>query len=187
MCWSVSFARWAIADTEFTDDISNTGGRIHLLQRRIFVWREHQCVYSFRTGAHGHSTTPSLLYSYDMVMFPARRVRTLNRPPHLTNLLNYANAGGRGLYKLISASTGSIPLAITISLFLPVANWSPESGLSHPRSWSRPPSTPRLLRRGNASPVAAECRWLRTTYGQIQISHAPSRFQWRSFRRHSPG
>jgi hypothetical protein len=85
-----------VADSEFTDDNGTTGGRIHLYLGLI--------VGNNLPGAEINSNTPletalmtdpKFLDSYDMVMFPCRGGPYPQSNTTLTNLLNYANSGGR--------------------------------------------------------------------------------------------
>lgn len=112
-----------ISDTEFTDDTGsvNPGGHIHL-----YLGDEN-------SGAEISSATPSentlttnsaLMSSYDMVMFPSQdypvKAETSTK---LTNVADYANAGGR-LYATDESYVWLDPDPPYDAQFPPVANWT---------------------------------------------------------------
>ena len=113
-----------IADSEFTDDTgtTNPGGRIHLYQG---------------TGSGGAFISPSTpldstltgdsskLNSYDMAMFPCQGGPYVQSTTALSNMLNFANAGGRifGSHFSYVWLDQDYPYD---SQFPPVANWHPE-------------------------------------------------------------
>jgi len=113
-----------IADSEFTDDTgtTNPGGHIHLYQG------------SGQGGAFISTSTPldtnltassSKLNSYDMVMFPCQGAPYIQTDSALSNMLNFANAGGRifGTHFSYVWLDSDYPYD---SQFPPVANWQPE-------------------------------------------------------------
>jgi hypothetical protein len=112
-----------IADTEFTDDTGSTnpGGHIHLYQG------------SASTGAYITPSTPSdtaltgnmsTLNGYDMVMFPCQGRPDPEADTALSNMVNYANAGGR-VFTTHFSYVWLDPNAPYNSPFPPVANWDP--------------------------------------------------------------
>lgn len=117
------FHDMGIADTEFTDDngVVNPGGRIHLYKGMS------------SPGADIGSTTPNesvlvssatLLENYDVVMFPCQGGPTAKNSTELSNVLNYANSGGR-IFTTHYSYDWLNPGAPYDSPFPPVANWSP--------------------------------------------------------------
>ena len=112
-----------IADSEFTDDNDTTsGGRIHLYKG------------SESPGAEISANTPSetalmdaanTLNGYDMVMFPCQgSPNGQATQTAATNLLNYANAGGR-VFATHHSYVWLDPVSPYDSQFPPVANWDP--------------------------------------------------------------
>jgi hypothetical protein len=112
-----------IADSEFTDDngTTNAGGRIHLYKA------------SGNPGAEINASTPTdtallsntaTLNGYDMVMFPCQGSPFVQSNTALTNVLNYANAGGR-VFTTHYSYVWLDPDAPFNSQFPPVADWDP--------------------------------------------------------------
>jgi hypothetical protein len=83
-----------ISDAEFTDDtgIVNPAGRIHLYAGAGYPGAVISASTPSETTLTGN---PSLLNSYDMVMFPCQGAEYLQPSGALGNLVNYANSGGR--------------------------------------------------------------------------------------------
>ncbi len=120
------FRKMGIADTEFTDDnVSvNPAGHIHLYKG------------SGVPGAEINGSTPSetalmtsstLMSGYDVIMFPCQG-SPLNQatPAGASNLLSYANSGGR-VFTTHYSYAWLEPAAPYNSRFPPVANWVPET------------------------------------------------------------
>jgi hypothetical protein len=112
-----------ISDSEFTDDNGtvNPGGHIHLYQG------------DGNPGASISPSTPSdtvltgdvpTLNSYDMVMFPCQGGSYIQSDTALSNILNFANAGGR-IFTTHYSFIWLDPDAPYNSKFPPVANWHP--------------------------------------------------------------
>jgi hypothetical protein len=111
-----------IADTEFTDDNGtvNPGGHIHLYRG------------DGSSGAYINTSTPwessltgssAALDNYDMVMFPCQGGQYVQSSGQLSNLENYANAGGRLFtthFSYVYLDSGSP----TYAQFAPVADWT---------------------------------------------------------------
>jgi hypothetical protein len=92
------FRHMGIADTEFTDDNGavNPGGRIHLYKGSGNPGADISPSTPSQTTLMGTATDSSLLNSYDMVMFPCQGTPSAQSTAvAATNLVNYANAGGR--------------------------------------------------------------------------------------------
>jgi hypothetical protein len=115
------FRQMGIADTEFTDDNGtvNPGGRIHLYKG------------SGNPGVEINSSTPAetvlmtnstLLNGYDMVMFPCQGGPYDKTAAAQSNLLNYANAGGR-VFTTHYSYVWLDPNSPYDSQFPAVANW----------------------------------------------------------------
>jgi len=113
-----------MSDTEFTDDNQtvNPGGYFHFYRG------------SSSPGADINASTPSentlmasasTLNGYDMVMFPCQgNPSDQATATGATNILNYANAGGR-IFTTHYSYAWLYPGAPYDSQFAPVANWSP--------------------------------------------------------------
>jgi len=120
------FHDMGIADTEFTDDngTTNVGGRIHLYQGSGSPGAYINASTPSQTVLMGTPTNSSLMNSYDMVMLPCQgSPNGQSTPTAETNLLNYANAGGRVFtthYSYVWLDPGS-PYD---SQFPPVADWN---------------------------------------------------------------
>lgn len=113
-----------IADSEFTDDTgaTNPGGHIHLYQG------------SGQGGAFISTSTPldtnltgnsSVLNSYDVVMFPCQGAPYIQSDSAVSNIVNFANAGGR-IFGTHFSYVWLDPTYPYNSQFPPVANWQPE-------------------------------------------------------------
>jgi hypothetical protein len=114
-----------ISDSEFTDDNQtvNSGGYVHLYKG------------SSSAGAEINSTTPSeaalmggtsatALNAYDMVMFPCQGgAASQATPTGATNLLNFAEAGGR-IFATHFSYAWLDPAAPYSAQFGNVANWT---------------------------------------------------------------
>ncbi len=118
-----------IADTEFTDDTGsvNPGGHIHL-------YRGAGGVNNAGAGAEISASTPSettltqnsaVLNGYDMAMFPCQGSSSSTyqkSPAELSNVLDFANAGGR-VFATHYSYVWLDPDSPYDSLFPAVANW----------------------------------------------------------------
>lgn len=112
-----------IADTEFTDDNGgvNAAGHIHLYRGAA------------NSGAEINASTPgqgvlmnssTLMNSYDVLMFPCQGTAANQATATgATNLLNYANAGGR-IFATHFSYAWLDPASPYYSQFPPVVNWS---------------------------------------------------------------
>ena len=92
------FRNMGIADTEFTDDSGtvNPGGRIHFYKGSGSSGAVIGSSTPSQTTLMGTATDSSLLNSYDVVMFPCQGTPSgQTTAAAATNLVNYANAGGR--------------------------------------------------------------------------------------------
>jgi len=112
-----------IADSEFTDDngTTNPGGRIHLYQGSGSSGASISPSTPLDTTLTGNSAT---LGGYDLVMFPCQGGPYPQSNAALSNILNFANAGGR----IFSTHYSYVWLdqnAPYNSQFPPVANWTP--------------------------------------------------------------
>src|ERR1035438_1202703 len=119
------FHDMGIADTEFTDDNGTTdpGGRIHLYKGSASSGATINGSTPTETTLMGTPTDSSLLNSYDMVMFPCQGTPGGQATPTAaTNLLNYANSGGR-VFTTHFSYAWLDPDAPYSSQFPPVANW----------------------------------------------------------------
>ena len=113
-----------IADSEFTDDIgtTNPGGHIHLYQGSGLPGAFISPSTPLDTALTGDS---SKLSSYDMAMFPCQGAPYIQSSTALSNLVNFANAGGR-VFGSHFAYVWLDPDSPYYSQFPPVANWQPE-------------------------------------------------------------
>lgn len=128
------FHDMGIADTEFTDDngTTNPGGRIHLYQGSGSSGATINPLTPSQTTLMGSATNSSLMNSYDMVMFPCQGEPTDQATaPAETNLLNYANAGGR-VFTTHYSYVWLDPSDPYDSQFPPVANWDPVQAAPSP-------------------------------------------------------
>lgn len=119
-----------ISDSEFTDDTGtvNPGGRIHLYQG---------------SGAGGEFITPSTpldtaltedkktLNGYDVVMFPCQGAAYVQDSTALSNIMDYANVGGR-VFTTHYSYVWLDPDKPYYSPFPPVANWHPDEDYPTP-------------------------------------------------------
>jgi hypothetical protein len=154
-----------IAPTEFTDDNGtvNSGGHIHLYRG------------TSATGAEINASTPSqstlmtsssLMNQYDMVMFPCQgNAAAQATATGATNLLNFANTGGR-VFATHFSYAWLDPNSPYSSLFPPVANWNINQ--------ATPPDGTATVNTGFTD-GAIMSQWLQnagasTAPGQIQIS-----------------
>ena len=111
-----------ISSTEFTDDTGtvNPGGHIHLYQGGGSPGAYITTSTPAESALTGDSAT---LNSYDMVMFPCQGGQYVQASAPLSNLLNYANAGGR-LFTTHFSYVYLDPDAPMDAQFPPVANWT---------------------------------------------------------------
>lgn len=119
-----------IAPTEFTDDNGtvNPGGHIHLYKG------------SSASGAEINASTPSestlmsnagTVNNYDVLMFPCQgNANDQATPTGATNLLNFANGGGR-VFATHFSYAWLDPNSPYDSQFPPVANWVGDTDLSN--------------------------------------------------------
>ena len=126
-----------IADTEFTDDNGTGGGRIHLYEGAGGTGYDGGAAAG---GAVINSSTPSetaltgdsaTLNSYDMVMFPCQGAPVAKDPSAITNLVDFANAGGR-IFATHYSYVWLNPASPFDSQFPAVANWEAEGTLQIP-------------------------------------------------------
>jgi Bacterial Ig-like domain (group 3) len=111
-----------ISSTEFTDDTGaiNPGGHIHLYQGGGSPGAYMTTSTPAESALTGDSAT---LNGYDMVMFPCQGGQYVQASAPLSNLLNYANAGGR----LFTTHFSYVYLDADAPMdaqFPPVANWT---------------------------------------------------------------
>ncbi|MGD0858639.1 MAG: Ig-like domain repeat protein [Terracidiphilus sp.] len=126
------FHDMGIADTEVTDDngVVNPGGRIHLYLGSGAPGAQISPSTPSQTVLMGTATDSSLMNSYDMVMFPCQgEPNGQATPVAATNLLNYANAGGR-VFTTHYSYAWLDPNTPYDSQFPPVADWYP--GMAFP-------------------------------------------------------
>ncbi len=156
-----------IADTEFTDDNQtvNPGGRIHLY------------LGSDAPGAEINASTPSesalmknaaTMNSYDVLMFPCQGGSdNQSTPAGATNLLSYANSGGR-VFATHFSYAWLDPADPYDSLFPPVVNWD------HDLNYFGPDPGAATINTGFTD-GATLAQWLlnagaSAAYGQVQLS-----------------
>jgi hypothetical protein len=119
-----------VADSEFTDDTgtTNPGGHIHLYQGSGSGYQG-----SLSGGAYISPSTPldtaltgdaAKINSYDMVMFPCQGGPYYQTDAALSNVVNFANAGGR-VFSTHFSYVWLDPDSPWNSQFPPVANWDP--------------------------------------------------------------
>ncbi len=111
-----------IANTEFTDDNGtvNLGGHIHLYRGGGNPGAEINSATPTESALTGNPTT---LSNYDMVMFPCQGGQYVQASGPLTNLMDYANAGGR-LFTTHYSYVYLDPNPPMDAQFAPVANWT---------------------------------------------------------------
>ena len=119
-----------IANSEFTDDngTTNVGGRIHLYKGNGSPGAYITASTPVDTMLTGNAAT---MNSYDVVMFPCQGGAYLQSATAQTNLLNYANAGGR-VFATHFSYAWLDPNAPFYSQFPPVANWLPQQAYPSP-------------------------------------------------------
>jgi hypothetical protein len=115
----------------------------------------------------GTPTDSSLLYSYDMVMFPCQGGAHAQPTTELTNLFNYANAGGR-VFTTHYSFDRLDPNSPYDSLFPPVANWDTDQAYPTPDPGIATVNTSFI-------DGATLAQWLHdvgasTTYGQVTLN-----------------
>jgi hypothetical protein len=154
-----------IADTEFTDDNGTTGGRIHLYKGSDSPGANINGSTPTETTLMGTPTDASLLNSYDMVMFPCQGTPAGQATATAaTNLLNYANAGGR-VFATHYSYAWLNPASPYFSQFPPVANWVTDTSFADGVATINT----------NFTDGAALAQWLQnagasTTYGQVALN-----------------
>jgi hypothetical protein len=157
-----------IADSEFTDDNGTSGGRIHLYKGSASSGSTITAINAStptETTLMGTPTNSTLLNSYDVVMFPCQGgAAGQATPTAATNLLNYANSGGR-VFATHYSYAWLNPASPYNSLFPPVANWVADNT---PADGTGTINT-------NFNDGAALAQWLKnsgasTTYGQVAFN-----------------
>jgi hypothetical protein len=115
-----------IADTEFTDDNGsvNPDGHIHLYKGVYSPGADINASTPSESVLMGTATDSTLLDSYDLVMFPCQGTPRTQTATALTNLLNYANTGGR-VFTTHYSYDRLDPASPYNSQFPPVVNWAP--------------------------------------------------------------
>jgi hypothetical protein len=115
-----------IADTEFTDDNGsvNPGGHIHLYKGIYSPGADINASTPSESVLMGTQTDSTVLDSYDLVMFPCQGTPRTQTTTTLTNLLNYANTGGR-VFTTHYSYDRLDPNSPYNSQFPPVVNWAP--------------------------------------------------------------
>ncbi|MGH9607325.1 MAG: Ig-like domain repeat protein [Terracidiphilus sp.] len=124
-----------IDPAEFTDDSGtvNPGGHIHFYVGSGGGGTGGGAAISSSTPSETALTeNPATLNSYDMVMFPCQGSDYVKSPAALTDILNFANAGGR-IFTTHYSYVWLDPAGPYDSDFPPVANWdvrqrAPEGG-----------------------------------------------------------
>ena len=155
-----------IAPTEFTDDSGtvNPGGHIHLYKGTSAAG---EVINASTPSQSTLMTSSSLMNQYDMVMFPCQgNPDSQATTTGATNLLNFANAGGR-VFATHYSYAWLDPNSPYSSLFPPVANWDVNLQPS-------PPDGTATVNTGFTD-GAIMSQWLQnagasTSPGQIQIS-----------------
>jgi hypothetical protein len=161
------FLSMGIDPSEFTDDNGTTGGRIHLYKGDFSPVAEINASTPSETVLMGTPTDSSLLYSYDMVMFPCQGGAHAQPTTELTNLFNYANAGGR-VFTTHYSFDRLDPNSPYDSLFPPVANWDTDQAYPTPDPGIATVNTSFI-------DGATLAQWLHdvgasTTYGQVTLN-----------------
>ncbi|MGO8760319.1 MAG: Ig-like domain repeat protein [Terracidiphilus sp.] len=108
--------------TEFTDDngTTNPGGHIHLYRGDGSPGAE---ISSSTPLESALTNDPTTLSGYDMVMFPCQGGQYLQTSAELTNLVNYAGAGGR-VFATHYSYVYLDPSSPMDAQFAPVADWT---------------------------------------------------------------
>jgi len=120
-----------IADSEFTDDNQtlNAGGFVHLYRGTASPGAEISASTPSETALMGGTSTTAL-NSYDMVMFPCQGTAAGQATATgATNLLNFAEAGGR-IFATHYSYAWIDPAPAYGAQFGNVANWIAETSLS---------------------------------------------------------
>jgi len=158
-----------IADTEFTDDNGTTGGRIHLYKGGKSAGAYINASTPSETALMGTPTDSTVLNGYDVVMFSCQAGAYAQSSTALTNLVNYANLGGRVFATHFSFDRLD-PDAPWNSPFPPVVNWKIEQSSPSPDPGIATVNT-------NFTDGANLSQWLQNagasyqnTPGQIQVS-----------------
>ena len=161
------FLDMGISQTEFTDDNGTTGGRIHLYKGDFSPGANINANTPSETVLMGTPTNSTLLDSYDMVMFPCQGSPYVQSTTELTNLLSYANAGGR-VFATHYSFDRLDPASPYDSLFPPVANWDINQADPTPDPGIATVNT-------SFTDGATLAQWLQdvgatTTYGQVTLN-----------------
>jgi len=111
-----------IDPAEFTDDTGsvNSSGHIHLYRGDGAPGAEISASTPLESTL---TNNPATLTGYDMVMFPCQGAPYVQPLTPLTNILNYANAGGR-IFTTHYSYVYLDPNAPSDAQFAPVANWT---------------------------------------------------------------
>jgi hypothetical protein len=120
-----------ISDSEFTDDNQtvNAGGVVHLYRGSASAGTEINASTPSETALMGGTSTTAL-NSYDMVMFPCQGTAAGQATATgATNLLNFAEAGGR-IFATHYSYAWIDPAPAYGAQFGNVANWIAETSLS---------------------------------------------------------
>jgi hypothetical protein len=158
------FRKMGIADTEFTDDNGsvNPAGHIHLYKGSSSPGVEINASTPLQAALMSNSAT---MNGYDVLMFPCQGTPSNQATPTgATNLLNYANSGGR-VFATHFSFAWLEPAAPYNSQFPPVANWVPDTALANGIA---------TINTGFTD-GATLAQWLQnagatTTFGQVQLN-----------------
>jgi hypothetical protein len=165
------FRDMGIADTEFTDDNGtvNPGGRIHLYEGSGALSAAGGAVINASTPSESVLTSSAAtMNGYDVLMFPCQGLADGQATPAgATNLVSYANAGGR-VFATHYSYAWLDPNPPFDSDFPPVVNWN------HNLTYPFPDPGPATINSG-FSDGAALAQWLlnagaSNTYGQVELS-----------------
>ncbi|MGD0629008.1 MAG: Ig-like domain repeat protein [Terracidiphilus sp.] len=160
-----------IADTEFTDDNGtvNPGGRIHLYQGSGTPQAVGGAVINASTPSETVlMSSPTTMNGYDVLMFPCQGGPDGQATPAgATNLLNYANTGGR-VFATHYGYAWLDPSPPFDSQFPPVVDWN------HNLEFPFPDPGAATINTGFTD-GAALAQWLlnegaSNTYGQVELS-----------------
>jgi hypothetical protein len=159
-----------ISPTEFTDDIGtvNSGGHIHLYKGSGDSGVAGGVVINASTPSETVlMNTQTTLNGYDVVMFPCQGNAYDQSATEQTNLLSYANAGGR-VFATHYSYVWLDPASPYDSQFPPVANWNVNQADPSPDPGEATINT-------GFTDGATLAQWLfnsgaSTTVGQVQLS-----------------
>ncbi len=118
-----------ISDAEFTDDVANSGGYVHLYKGSYSAGAEISATTPSESALMG-GTSATPLNSYDMVMFPCQGdAADQATSTGATNLLNFAEAGGR-IFATHYSYAWLDPAPAYGALFGNVADWTAEQQIN---------------------------------------------------------